>query len=105
MSRVKYFANPIGIVHYVAVCDDGNSKMLLEVIDSRKISLSRKSLLIGSTMDRYQIGSCIFQTFAKFYEKRVICPAETRFDGDRNFYRLGHFFYNTECSIPIDHEG
>jgi hypothetical protein len=60
MRGMKDFSHTISVIHDITICYDWDTEMLLELIDAGEISFSREGLLIGSTMDSYEIGSSIF---------------------------------------------
>jgi hypothetical protein len=98
------FFETIVIGKDIAVADYGDFYVFFEFINTSKICLSCKCLLVRPSMNRDQICSSIFESLYKFSEEFMIFPTESCFYGNRDFDCLAHGFYDLKCCISIDHE-
>ena len=94
----------IVITHHIAIGNDWNAQVFLELVDSGKISMSSEGLFVGSSMYGDKIGSGVLESGTEFDEILPVFPAESSFYRYWDFYRLAHFFDDFECRVRVDHE-
>jgi hypothetical protein len=59
----------IFIIHNITICNNWNLEMLAELIYTSEICFTGKCLLVGATMDTYEIGACILESLTELREE------------------------------------
>lgn len=104
ISRMYDLGHSVEVTHDVSVGDHGDIQVLFESVDPGEIRLSREGLFVGATVDGNEIGTRVFESFAEINQEIMIFPSESCLHRDRDLHGFGHFFYDLEGSIAVDHE-
>lgn len=100
----KNFLYSIIIINNISIRKNRNIKMLLESIDTSKISTTLECLFVRTSMNRDEICPSILESLAEFNQESIIFPTKSSLYRNRDFYRICHFFNNSEGGFPINHE-